>query len=867
MKGNTENDTSFLPEFWTDKHAIAVIMMTMASQGSDGAPKAIAEFIDGVEDVPGEQPGLIVLTSLMAWISGSGGDPELRDRTLQHSWDTLLGFGPDRAASLIEGMLATLPDVEEKERYQNLVYSLRTADAMGTTDEGSRDGAFPRASDLDYAPMVLGMILEYIGDEELEERGITDGETLALAALFLSTHPQGNPESCNALMEEFHAWAESATPNSFAETIDVACETLLAERNHEDLSGLLDSLELIAVGDQQFTTVEALFLEDIRERLGLEEEDPEEAESVASPPGEEPVSTPESSEGSSNTVSCENCGGLVSKRLEACPHCGIQVELSRDTTEGFPWPWLDAKQSNALLPDDLKKWSPLDHPEFWNSCGQRFSPSDVSAIDEVIRVTKRIPLLSFIRSGLESLETRGFPQWNPGMKHPWWYIPLVALRQEDFDPGALITCGILFDHNGIWVHGPNTEPGMLLWIPSSWIDAIDYQQEPRRSEDVPVISHIMTVSWTNDSGEGRARGVTTLHEQAISGYGSHLQILNTIWNIWEPAVRLAEGKNTYSHLQVGESYRVVDSWDELRQWRQDPSSPPALGPQSEPQDIDAFVGQQLKAAEDGDVDLVQGLIEARVSLGSEAVDEMGNTGLHHAAANGQEGILRLLREAEKSEPSQPRTQIPKASVAEPEKDPAPAMAESPPVPTCPECGGMVSRRLTACPHCGCPMDEEHAASPETHSKPAPVSARPTPQPEGPRAGTEYEPNSSPDVTAEAPTDDQGIPLGWREIADACQWPGAHRVVETCYALKPTPPNDNHRFSPVRRHFQDCEYVNFFLRKKYLSVYIKGKERDWDDLFERDGGEKPEIRRWRDGVQLRVRAEAELQSVMRWLELW
>ena len=62
-------------------------------------------------------------------------------------------------------------------------------------------------------------------------------------------------------------------------------------------------------------------------------------------------------------------------------------------------------------------------------------------------------------------------------------------------------------------------------------------------------------------------------------------------------------------------------------------------------------------------------------------------------------------------------------------------------------------------------------------------------------------------------------------------------------------------------------VNFFLRKKYLSVYIKGEERDWEALFEEGGREQPEVRSWRDGVQLRVRTEGELENVMRWLELW
>lgn len=121
----------------------------------------------------------------------------------------------------------------------------------------------------------------------------------------------------------------------------------------------------------------------------------------------------------------------------------------------------------------------------------------------------------------------------------------------------------------------------------------------------------------------------------------------------------------------------------------------------------------------------------------------------------------------------------------------------------------------------------------------------------------------PQPTASKPRP-SNLPDSWLEIVDGVDWPLAHRVAAACYHEMPKEPDSQKRFSRFRTNYKRFDWVNVIFRNQYLSLYIRGEDRDWEGLFKNEYGVEPEIRRWRDGVQIRARTEAEVRAGMKWL---
>jgi hypothetical protein len=210
----------------------------------------------------------------------------------------------------------------------------------------------------------------------------------------------------------------------------------------------------------------------------------------------------------------------------------------------WPAPWHAASEKYGML-----RMKNFPVPEAWALVSRRFRPSEVRAIAKAIRERKTIPVLPFVREALAD----EMDEWD--LKDPWWILPFVVVAEQ----AAVV---VIFDKNGFYAN-VNQAKAMGHVFAADGVGTLGIEEGAMAEEDAPD-DPIRRLVISQRGGDG----FLTIDEFQVPGYGSHLEILAAIWEVWEPVVDLFRDEPMFLHGKAGESYRTFADWDSLLAWAQ-----------------------------------------------------------------------------------------------------------------------------------------------------------------------------------------------------------------------------------------------------------------------------------------------------------
>lgn len=218
---------------------------------------------------------------------------------------------------------------------------------------------------------------------------------------------------------------------------------------------------------------------------------------------------------------------------------------NNSTNTKYPGEFYFLTKEYSERPIKIKNFPGVDNVD---ELFRKFSSNEVEAIKNKIESERIIPVLVFVKEILES-------KVEMDVKEPFWFIPFILAAENT-------GCFLYFEQNGFYGNFEKAdELKMIIHVDA--IEDIDiysgFDEDESKYED-----SIKTIRVETNKGH------LTISEFFGNGFGSQLEIINSIWYLW---LEVVEYNREYPHFAIkipnGPTYKVFHSWDEVIDWAQE----------------------------------------------------------------------------------------------------------------------------------------------------------------------------------------------------------------------------------------------------------------------------------------------------------